>query len=118
LYADPQTITINGSAKSLTKTTSNDTGSKFATSDRAHRMSVSHQYGKRQRHQIRLEVDQLLANPLITGQYVQSGVSVYLVADLPNGFDVAQMKFIIDGFLANLTASSGANVTKLLGGES
>lgn len=118
MFADPQSVTINGVAKSLSKTTTSDSGSKFSTADRTHRMSVAHQYGKRQRHTIRLDVDQLTANPLVTGQYLQGSESVYLVADLPNGFDVATMKLIIDGFLANLQASSGANVTKLLGGES
>jgi hypothetical protein len=49
---------------------------------------------------------------------VQGSESVYLVADFANGFDVATMKAIIDGFLANLSATSGANITKLLGGES
>lgn len=118
MFADPQSVTISGAAKSLAKTTTTDSGSKFATSDRTHRMSVSHQYGKRQRHQIRLDVDQITANPLLTGSYVQGSESVYLVADFANGFDVATMKAIIDGFLANLSATSGANITKLLGGES
>jgi hypothetical protein len=93
-------------------------GSKFATADRTHRLTIAHQYGKRQRHQIRLDVDQVTANPLLSGAYVQGSESVYLVADFANGFDVATMKAIIDGFLANLSATSGANITKLLGGES
>lgn len=118
MYTDPQTVTIGGSAKSLVRTSSTGDGGKFATSDRTHRMSVSHQYGRRQRHQIRLEVDTLTANPILPDQNVNQSMSCYLVADLPIGYDVASAKAIIDGFLANLTATTGANVTKLLGGES
>jgi hypothetical protein len=33
------------------------------------------------------------------------------------GYTVAEQKAVIDGFLANLQATSGANITKLLGGE-
>jgi hypothetical protein len=111
-------VTISGSAKSLPRTSSTENGAKFATSDRTHRMSVAHSYGKRQRHTIRLEVDSVTASPLIAGQNVLNSMSVYLVADLPNGFDATVSKAVIDGFLANLSATSGANVTKLVGGES
>jgi hypothetical protein len=45
-------------------------------------------------------------------------MSFYIVADVPNtGYTVAEQKAVIDGFLANLQAISGANLTKLLGGE-
>lgn len=118
MYSDPQSVTISGSAKSLARTSSTENGGKFATSDRTHRMLVSHSYGKRQRHTIRLEVDSVTASPLITGQNVLNSISVYLVADLPNGYDATVAKAAIDGFLANLSASTGANITKLIGGES
>jgi hypothetical protein len=45
-------------------------------------------------------------------------MSAYLVVDQPiTGFTVAESKQVIDGFVAWLSASSGANLTKLLGGE-
>lgn len=118
MFTDPQPVTISGAAKSLARTSSTENGGKFATPDRLHRMSVSHSYGKRQRHTIRLEVDSTTANPLVSGSYIASSMTVYLVADLPNGYDTVAAKAVIDGFLANLTASTGANVTKLVGGES
>ena len=118
MFTDPQSVTISGSAKSLPRTSSTENGAKFATSDRTHRMSVVHNYGRRQRHTIRLEVDTITASPLITGQNVVNSMSVYLVADLPNGYDTTTAKAVIDGFLASLAAGTGANVTKLVGGES
>ena len=117
MYSDPQTVTVSGSAKTLNRTSSTENGGKFATADRSYQMSVIHSYGKRTRHTVRLQFDSLVANPLVTGQNVQNSISTYLVVDTPNGFDTATAKAVVDGFLANLSATSGANVTKLLGGE-
>jgi hypothetical protein len=33
------------------------------------------------------------------------------------GYSVAEQKYVVDGFLAQLQASSGALITKFLGGE-
>lgn len=118
MYSDPQSVTVSGSAKSLARTASTENGGKFATSDRAYQMSVAHQYGKRTRHTIRLQSDSLVANPLVSGQNVNASMSTYLVVDTPAGYDTVTAKAVVDGFLANLTASTGANITKLLGGES
>lgn len=114
MFADPQTVTISGSAKTLNKLDAGD----FASSDRAHKLVVNHSYGKRTRHQFKLVVDTLDANPLVSGQFVKSSASYYLVADLPTGYDTATAKAAIDGLLANLSAATGANITKLLSGES
>lgn len=118
MFTDPQAVTISGSAKTLNRTGSTESGGRFATADRAHQMSVNHSYGKRTRHQIKLQADTLVANPLVSGQNVSQSMSVYLVVDVPNGYDTATAKAVADGFLANLTASTGANLTKLIGGES
>lgn len=118
MYSDPQSVTVSGNAKSLARTGSTENGGKFATSDRAYLMTIAHQYGKRTRHTIRLQSDSLVANPLVSGQNVNQSMSTYLVVDTPAGYDTATAKAVVDGFLANLTASTGANITKLLGGES
>jgi hypothetical protein len=45
-------------------------------------------------------------------------MSVALTVDLPPfGYTVAEAKVITDGLVAYLTASSGARVSQLLGGE-
>lgn len=118
MFSDPQSVTISGSAKSLVRTSSTQDGGDFATGDRAHRMSVKHSYGRRVRHTLSFVVDTLDANPLISGQYVKSSATYRLSVDLPPGYDTATAKAAIDGFLANLTASTGANITKLVNGES
>jgi hypothetical protein len=46
-------------------------------------------------------------------------MSAYIVADVPNtGFTITEQKQIIDSLTLWLTSTSGANTTKLLGGES
>lgn len=46
-------------------------------------------------------------------------MSAYLVVDTPiTGFTVAEAKQIVDALTGYLTASSGAKVTNILGGES
>lgn len=117
MYADPQTITINAVPKTLNKLTTSEAGSKFATSTRDVLMGVSHSYGRRVRHTIRLQNDTLVANPLISGQNVSQSMSVYVAVDLPVGYDTAAAKQVTDGFIAYLAASSGSAMAKLIGGE-
>lgn len=118
MFSDPQTFTVNSVAKTLNRTGTTNDGAKYASASRDRRLEVNHQYGRRQRHQFKLTTDTLVANPLISGQNVSQSMSCYIVVDLPIGYDVAAAKFEVDALVANLSASSGANVTKLLGGES
>lgn len=118
MYADPQSVTINTVAVSLPRTSSGVDSGKFASSDRSHFLSVNHTYGRRVRHQIRIQKDSLTANPLISGQNVNQSMSCFIVVDLPAGYDTTAAKQVVDGFVAYLAASSGSAVTKLLGGES
>jgi len=51
-------------------------------------------------------------------QNVKSSMSCTLVVDTPvNGYSVAEAKAVVDALVAYLTASTGARVTQLLGGE-
>jgi len=67
---------------------------------------------------IRLDNSKIAADPLLAGVNVKAGMSAYLVVDVPaTGYDAAAQKAVVDGFLAYLTASTGAKVAQLLGGE-
>lgn len=117
MFSDPQSVTVSGSAKTLNRTSSTDNGAKYASAARDYFLSIAHQYGRRHRHTARLQFDSLTANPLVSGQNVNQSMSILLAVDVPPGYDTATAKANVDGFLANLTASTGANITKLLGGE-
>lgn len=120
-FSDPQSVTINSVAISMPRTLSATLTqpSVFTSNDGLTKLSAQSTTGKRIRRQIRIDSSKIAADPLISAQNIKYSMSCYLVFDLPpTGYTVAEAKLVSDGFLAALTASSGALVTKLLGGES
>lgn len=119
MFADPQSLTINAVANSLPRTSSGVNSGVFTKDDGNVKMSVTHFYGKRNRRQIRVDFRKVAADPLATGYNKEYSLSTYLVVDHPPvGFTNTEIKYVVDALAAFLTASSGANVTKILGGES
>jgi len=122
-FADPQSVTINAVAISLPRTgfgtASNPNAGVFTSADGNTVLSVSDSYGaKRTRRTIRIDSSKIAADPLISAQNIKYSMSAYVVVDIPvTGFTVAEQKLVTDGFFAYLTASSGAKMTQLLGGE-
>jgi hypothetical protein len=117
-FADPQSVTINAVAISLPRTSSGVNSGVFTSADGLTRQTVSHAYGKRTRRTIRIDSSKVAADPLLPAQNVKLSASVYLVVDAPiAGFTNTELKQMCDGFIAALSASSGAKLTQLLGGE-
>lgn len=118
-FADPQSVTINAVANSLPRTSTQGATGIFTKDDGTRKLTVSHAYGKRTRRTIRLDDYKVAADPLTPANNIKNSMSTYLVVDLPaaGGYTVAEAKLIVDGLTAYLTASSGAKVTQLLGGE-
>jgi hypothetical protein len=119
MLADPQTVTINAVAQTLASIARGVNTSTYQKDDGNVKLGISHQYGKRTRRTARLDFSKIAADPLISAQNIKYSMSAYLVIDTPiTGFTVAEAKQIVDALTAYLTASSGAVVTKILGGES
>jgi len=117
-YADPQTVTVGGTAISLPRISSGQNSGAFGSADNTTLLSVSHQYGRRNRRSIRLSSAKISADPLTPSQNVRNSMSATLIIDTPvNGFSVAEAKSVADALVAYLTASTGARVSQLLGGE-
>lgn len=117
-FADPQTVTINAVANILPRVSSGVNLGSFRKDDGNVSLDVSHNYGKRTRRTIRLNHAKIAADPLISSQSIKYSMSAYLVIDTPiTGYTVAEAKQIVDALTAYLTASTGARVTQLLGGE-
>nr|QDH89484.1 MAG: hypothetical protein H4Bulk461134_000002 [Leviviridae sp.] len=117
-YADPQSVTI-GTAQSLARTGSAIDAGTFSKDDGTVQLTISHSRGKRIRRTARINYSKVAADPLITGTNLRLSSSVYVVIDVPvNGFTVAEQVQIITGLTTWLTASTNANATKLVGGES
>lgn len=116
-FADPQSLTIAGTATSLPRVGSALNAGTFQSNDGNVRLAVSSSYGKRVRRTIRVQHRKVAADPL-TAQNVNYEMTCYLVTDAPLvGYTVAQQKDIVDALVAYLSASTGAKVTQLLGGE-
>lgn len=118
MFADPQSVTINAVANSLPRTTAGVDAGNFTKDDGNVKLSIKHTYGSRNRRLARLDHRKVAADPLATGYNKEYSMAAYVVFDVPSvGYTVAEAKQVIDGLTAWLTASTGANVTKLLGGE-
>lgn len=119
MLADPQSVTINSVAQNLPAIARGVNNSAYQKDDGTVKLSIAHQYGKRTRRTARLDFSKIAADPLISAQNIKYSMSAYLVVDVPvTGFTVAEAKQIVDALTAYLTASSGAKVTSILGGES
>lgn len=119
MFTDPQSITVNAVANTLPRTGVGASSASYSKDDGNLKLTVSHSYGKRIRRTARIDSRKTAPDPLFPAQNNPYSMACYIVADVPTtGFTVAEQKQIIDALSAWLTASSGANVTKLLGGES
>jgi len=117
-FSDPQSVTINAVANSLPRVgLGNGTGA-FSKDDGLVKLDIAHTYGKRTRRLIKLSHAKIAADPLISAQNIKYSMSTYLVIDTPiTGYTVAEAKQIVDALVAYLSASTGAKITQLLGGE-
>lgn len=117
-FADPQSITINAIAISLPRIAAGTGTGAFQSADGATKLAVSNSYGKRTRRMLRVDVQKNAADPLNPTQNLPYNMAAYLVVDVPIiGYSVTEQKQVVDGLTGYLTASSGARVTQLLGGE-
>jgi len=120
MFTDPQSVTINAVANSLPRTSSGSDSGVYTKDDGLVKLSISHQnVGKKVRRLVRLDHAKIAADPLLAGINVKASMDAYLVIEVPEtGYSITEQKQIVDAFSAWMTASSGANVTKVLGGES
>lgn len=117
-YSDPQTVTIATVANTLPRVGSGVNVGSFSKDDSTVKLGVSHSYGKRTRRQARLDHSKVAPDPLISSTNIMYSMSAYIVVDVPKtGYTIAEQKQIVDGLIEWLSDSTGANTTKLLGGE-
>lgn len=116
MLADPQTITISGSAKTLNRTGEGGPGqSVYRNADGDVRNKVSHTTSKgliRTMH--RIETDKIAVDPIST-ENVRKTLSTYLVIERPEvGFSPAEVDAQVQG---HKTMLASALVTELIGME-
>ena len=117
-FADPQSVTIGGTASSLPRTGQGLSSGTFTKDDRSIVLTVSNQTGKRRRTTARIDTTKIAADPLMASINVRLSSSVYVVVDAPlQGFTNQELADQLVGLATWLTASTSANAKKMLGGE-
>lgn len=119
-FADPQSITIDGSTFACARVFSPSTMGTFVSSDTSQRISVGPQpmSNGRTRRSAALVNTKITADPLVATTNVRVSDTIRLVIDRPvNGYSDAEVVKQVTGFIAWLTASSNANLIKLVAGE-
>lgn len=116
---DPQSITIGGVASSLPRVGQSDGSGTFRKDDTSIEFLANHKIGARTRHTVRINSNKVDVDPLVPTVNRPYSMSATLTVDVPNvGYSLTEQKDIVTGFLTWFTASSGANLIKILGGES
>lgn len=106
-------------AVSLPKTQSGPSSASYTSSDDLVKLTISHAYGKRARRTARLDFSKLSPDVFVPTTNVRHSMSCFIVIDEPkDGFTNTEAKQVADALVAYLSASTGANITKMLGGES
>lgn len=119
MFADPQSITIDGTNHSLACIKRGQENAEYRNAGRTVRLQVSHQSRKtRTRSMYRVDVDKIAADPITTDN-VSLSCGIYLVIDKPAfGFTEADVINQLTGIVNALSASTYAAAKKLNAGES
>lgn len=121
-FADPQSVTYPAPISATVSLPRVSTGvgtSSYLSSDGMTKLTASSQYGKRTRRVLRLDYSKISADVFLPDTNVQKGMSTYLVFDLPaTGFTNAEAFAVYGALKGQMTASTDALISKLLGGES
>lgn len=118
-FSDPQTITINAVAIPLNRVNTGSTVGKFVATDGQTRIELDPKNGKRLSRVARLYQQKTTADPLVASTNVRVGDMLSFTVNLPaeGGYTEADVLLQAAGFIAWLTASSNANLKKLIAGE-
>lgn len=115
-YNDPQSVTISGTAISLPRILTGTTLGKFTSADAKTELTIDPRgTAKRRRNVGRLfsKKDITVGSIIVTDQAMVS-----LTIDRPiTGFTDADIEALASGYISWLTASSNANLKKLIVGE-
>jgi len=117
-FADPQSVTISGTAIPLPRVTTGAGTSTYQSADGLVALTASSTYGKRNRRVLRLDHAKIAAD-MFSAENAKFTMSNYIVFDVPPyGYSAAEALAVYAGFKGAFTATSDLLITKLLGGES
>jgi len=118
-FADPQSITIDGSAHSLPRQYDSTGMGKFVEADGTYQLEILPRQGKSTKTRtLRLRNSKVTSDPLVSSTNVRVNNLVTLTIIRPlDGYSDAEIVKQVAGLCAWLTASTNANLTKFVAGE-
>lgn len=118
-FSDPQALTVSGTtATSLFETFREGFRTVYSNTEGTLKLAIFHVFGRRNRHNVRDDFAKIAIDP-ISGFNSRVTGSVYLVIDVPkDGFTNDEIKGHVLGLSKWCSDASGANVDRLLGGQS
>jgi hypothetical protein len=121
-FADPQSVTFAAplpvGAVSLPRISVGANTSTYQSNDGYVKLSASSAIGKRARRVLRLDHSKLAPTQFDTMKNGLYSMSCYLVFDVPlSGYSTAEQLEVYRGLKGQMTASTDALISKLIGGE-
>lgn len=117
--SDPQSIDPGSGAVSLPRTSSGVGVGGYTSNDGTLAMTIQHSYGTRTRRTVSAVIKKYSSDPTNSALSKPVSATARIIIDQPiQGFTVTELKTLVTGLLTNLTASTNANLIKVLGGES
>lgn len=114
--ADPQKITIAGTLHTLPKISTGPNSATYGSPDGDVKITVSHNYGRRNRHLVRVDFGKIAPDPF-SGANQRYSMSTYTVVDAPPaGFSTAELADVVGGLTAFLAVAGVP--ARVIGGES
>lgn len=115
-FADPQSITINGTAVSLPRTKFGPTG-EFTSADQQYSLRIMPTSTKsRARRELRIVHNQVVVDPLASDRSIPISSSVYVVVDTPLVGESTTNVALLLTSLKDYLAAAG-NITRVVNGE-
>lgn len=120
MFTDPIVLKVaTVPTHTLPRVDTNGSSAVYTKDDGLVSVTISHANGKRDRRLVRLNFKKIAADPLSTSVNKEYSCAVSMIIDEPTyGFTNVEMLAIVKLLTEWVTESSGANVTKVLGGES
>lgn len=122
-FADPQSVTVGSDTLTLSRIGSAPNQGRFryydAANARTYTLTIEHPGSKsRTRHSIRLDVSYAMPDPFNPSLNRLASYSTYLVVNTVDGWvPLDEVKNAVQGLIGLLSASSGAAIDKLNGGQ-
>lgn len=121
MFSDPQALIVNTTTLSLPAISRGTDSSVYRYTDTAaaavYTFTVSHQFKKRNRFSVRMDINRVVTDPLVPANSVPASASVYTIIDLP----VDQTITDVDAgyYLTALRTwlATSTNGTRVIGGE-